>query len=128
MALSQIINIAPRGFQFFSANGTFTPSFTGTVYVTLTGMGVTGSSGATGASGRCHIKQPVAVTQGTPVTVTIGSTNGADSSFGALSTSTGVAAKGVPTGNLVTQSALPPFGQGGYNSVDGTAGACLVEW
>lgn len=128
MALSQIINIAPRGFQFFSANGTFTPTFTGTVYVTLVGQGVTPAASATGASGRCHIKQPVAVTQGTPVTVTLGATSGADSSFGALSTSTGISTIGQPTGNLITASALPPYGQGGYNGGAGNGGACLVEW
>lgn len=126
--LSPILNIPPRGFKMFTANGTFTPTFTGTVYVTLVGQGVTPAGSATGASGRCLVKQPVAVTQGTPVTVTIGAASGADSSFGALSTSAGISTLGQPTGNLITLSALPPYGQGGYNGGAGTAGACLVEW
>lgn len=113
----------PRGKQFFSASGTFTPTFTGTVYVTA----CNGASNTQKWNGKVIYAQPYAVTKGVPVAVTIGAGNGAtegETTFGTLSCNTGIN----NVDQLQNSWPLSPYGQYGTASKAALGGAVLVEW
>ncbi len=138
MPVSQLGAQTSKGFKVFTANGSFTPSFTGTVYVTMIGGGQCGGSISTqaGNSGYFHYKEAVAVTQGVPQTVTVGTggsgtplQNGTHSVFGALSTSTGYSIAAVAAMPGAASAFFEPFGRGGDGSTGaGKPGIVIVEW
>lgn len=97
-----------NGFQIFTSSGTFTAStgftnfFIQAVGAGLSASGIgSGSTGATdGGASATYCESLITLTSGSSISVTIGSTGGADTSFGSLLVAPGAGSATSPVGTF----------------------------